>query len=270
MKILCLHGHNQNGQIFQGQLSETIKEIKKFEAGVSLDFADAPVRCASPLANGKAVYKFFDAPVVAEIAEAREWLASKLDADGPYDGVISFAEGATLVSSYLLYHQWYCQEQSPPFRFAVFIGGGILLEVLKDLGILVPRVAEHAVEEAERRRDGNLGPSPSQVSLARQALFNSDDCFGLNLNKIPLELKVKIPTAHVWGENDPCFPSSIHLVSLCDPYIRKIYVHSNAHEVPQETEDNYQLGQLVLWCIQRASWPGRLQAQWEGSQKNCT
>lgn len=235
--------------------------IESSETEVSFDFVDAPIQCAGLPANERAMHGFLDDSVVANIYKAHEWLATKLEVDGPYDGVIGFSRGATLVSSYLLYHQWYEHEHSPPFRFATFISGSISLAALKDLGVPVPRAAERVVEETELRRQEDLGPLPSHASQARQAMFNSDDCFGLNLNKVPLELKIRIPTAHIWGTKDPGFPTSIHLAGLCDPYIRKIYTHDGAHEVPQGKEGTEQLSQLVLWCMQQAAWPGDLRAQ---------
>jgi pimeloyl-ACP methyl ester carboxylesterase len=208
--------------------------------------------------DGQATIKSSDAAVIAEIHESNEWLARKLDTDGPYDGVIAFSQGATLVSGYLLYQQWYAS-RTPPFRFAIFISGRIPLEVLKDLGVPVSKDAERVVKEVQLRCQAGLGPLPSHTSLERQAIYNSDDCFGLNLNKVPLELKIRIPTVHVWGRNDAAFPTSIQLASLCDPYLRKIYTHSDGHGVPQEIEDTGQLGQLLSWCMQRAIWPGHLQ-----------
>ncbi|KAI3336246.1 serine hydrolase FSH [Ustulina deusta] len=261
MKILCLHGRNQSGQFFQTQLDAVIRVVESAEAKVSFDFANAPIQCARPSSDGRAVYKFFDASILTEICMAREWLTRKLTADGPYDGVIGFSQGATLVSSYLLYHQWYGYEDSTPFKFAMFISGGLSLAVLKDLGVPVPIAAERLVEETELRRQADLGPLLPHVSSARQAIFNSDDCFGLNLNRVPRELKIRIPTIHIWGMDDPGFPTSIHLAGLCDPYIRKIYTHSGPHEVPQGTEDTQQLGQGLLWCMQRTIWPGHLRAQ---------
>lgn len=242
-------------------LGAVIGAIENPETRVSFDFVDTPIQCAGLSANERATHEVFDNLAVADIYKAHEWLTTKLEVDGPYDGVIGFSQGAALISSYLLYHQWYDYEHSPPFRFATFISGSISLAVLKDLGVPVPRAAERVVGETKIRRQENLGPLPLHVSLARQAMFNSDDCFGLNLNKVPLELKIRIPTVHIWGTKDPGFPTSIHLAGLCDPYIRKIYTHDGAHEVPQGKEDAEQLSQLVLWCMQQAIWPGNLQAQ---------
>ncbi|KAI0414488.1 serine hydrolase FSH [Xylaria grammica] len=266
MKILCLHGGNQSGQIFRLQLGKTVRAIEESaETKVTFDFADAPIQCPGSSSGQKSdqriEYKFFDAPTIPEIRKAREWLTTKLATDGPYDGVIGFSQGATLISSYLLYYQWYGYEDSPPFGFVIFISGSLPLAVLRHLGVPVPLAAERVVEETELRHQAELGPSSPHVSLARRAMFNSDDCFGLNLNRVPLELKIRIPTVHVWGVNDPGFPTSIHLAGLCDPYIRKVHTHGGTHEVPQGMEDAQQLSQLLLWCMQRARWPGCLPVQ---------
>ncbi|KAI0437096.1 serine hydrolase FSH [Xylaria telfairii] len=266
MKILCLHGRNQNGQIFKKELGTVIQMIEDSETGVSFDFADAPKQCAGSSSDGQTVYKFFDSPIRIEIYRAMTWLKSKLEADGPYDGVIAFCQGATVVSSYLLDHQWYSAEESPPFRFATFISGSLSLEVLRFLGAHVPEAAQKIVGEAERRHQQSLGPLDEHTSRARRAMFDSTDCFGLNWNEIQPELKFRIPTVHVWGSNDAGFPASAHLAGVCDPYLRKIYVHDYGRIVPQDSvrgteEDRQELGRLVLWCMQRATWPGQSQVQ---------
>ncbi|KAI1351471.1 hypothetical protein F5Y01DRAFT_325291 [Xylaria sp. FL0043] len=261
MRVLCLHGPNQSGKVFQEQLSAVLSVVQDMEKDVSFEFVDAPIHCAASSSDGQAVYKFFEAPIIAAFSTAREWLTRKLTTDGPYDGVIGFSQGATLLSSYMLYRQWYDYEDPTPFKFAIFISGSLSLVVLKSLGVLVPVAAERVVEETELRRQAGLGPFLPHVLFARQAMFNSDECFGLNLNSVPLELKIRIPTIHVWGVDDPSFPTSIHLAGLCDPYIRKIYTHSGAHEIPQEAGDIQEVGQLFLWCMQRATWPGHSQVQ---------
>ncbi|KAI0449500.1 serine hydrolase FSH [Xylaria acuta] len=260
MKILCLHGRNQNGQIFREQLGTAIKMIEDSETGVSFDFPDAPKQCAGSPSDEQTIYKFFDAPSTAEICEQFVWLQSKLEADGPYDGVIAFCQGATLVSNYLLLLQGSSDKESP-FKFATFISASIPLDMLGYFHVFIPVAAVHIAREMERRREQRLGSLPSHVARARQAMYDSDDCFGLNLNMIQPELKFRIPTAHIWGENDPGFPSSIQLAGLCDPYLRKTYSHNAGREVPRTEEGRQELGQLVLWCMQRATWPGQLQAQ---------
>ncbi|KAI1363116.1 serine hydrolase FSH [Xylaria arbuscula] len=256
MKVLCLHGREQSSQIFRAQL-RALMEVVASETEVLYDFVDAPKQCEGRSSSkAQAVYNFYDAGTIDEIRRAHDWLTDKLTADGPYDGVIGFCQGATVASSYLQSFQWQFYQDQVPFKFAIFIGGSLSLQAIQALGIAIPEAAKTVAKETDSRRHADLGPSAAHVSLARQAMFNSDDCFGLNLNRIPRELKIRIPTLHVWSADDPAFPTSIHLASLCDPYLRKIYTHGGAHEVPQGTENTQKLGELALWCMQRATWPG--------------
>ncbi|KAI0380666.1 serine hydrolase FSH [Hypomontagnella monticulosa] len=252
MKILCLHADGQNSEIFRSQLG-----LQDLSTEISFDFVNGPLNLSAK--DTSAGYKFFDAEEPHDIRKANEWLAKKLGNDGPYDGVLSFSQGATLVSSFLLYRQWYDHDLPQPFKFAIFVCGSIPLIVLKNLGVPVSSKAEGVVAHAKLQIDRGLGPIAPHTKEARRALFNSDDCFGLNLNKIPLELKIRIPTVHVWGENDPLFPASVQLAGLCDPYLRKVHIHTGSHEVPREKKDQDELKILIEWCTQRATWPGQMQ-----------
>lgn len=176
-----------------------------------------------------------------------------------------FSQGCALVSSYMLYQQWYEPDSPPPFRFAMFICGGIPITALKDLGVQVSQ----EVEELDRQTKSQLLEKTTAevtrdrwqltdyASVVRRAQFDSDDCFGLNLNRIPAELKIRIPTAHVFGEKDPRLPASIQLAGLCDPYIRKVYNHGGGHEIPRAKDVSEELAQLLQWCAIRGSWPGQ-------------
>ncbi|KAI2616123.1 serine hydrolase FSH [Hypomontagnella submonticulosa] len=255
MKVLCLHGDEQNSEIFRSQLG-----LQDLGIDLSFDFANGPLQCPnSPTKDASAGYRYFDTEDADDIRKATEWLAARLENDGPYDGIISYSQGAALVSSFLLYRQWFDHDLPPLFRFAVFIGGSVPLKVLKDLGVPVSSKAESVVTQAKLQSGQGREPMLPHTKEARRALFNSDDCFGLNLNKIPLELKIRIPTAHIWGENDALFPASVQLAGLCDPYLRKVYVHSGLREVPQEKKDLDELKLLIEWCAQRATWPGQMQ-----------
>ncbi|KAL7628396.1 hypothetical protein AAE478_002598 [Parahypoxylon ruwenzoriense] len=265
MRIICLHGEDQNGEIFQSDLASLLSRLQHV-ADLSFDFINGPLQSLdfegskdSPR-HETPRYNFYETTGdIKDIRNSHEWLSRKLDHDGPYDGVIAFSQSAALVSTFLLYRQWYEQELPAPFRFAVFISGSIPLAALKDLGVPVSRETEHLVAEAELQRDQCLGPLLAHATKARRAVFNSDDCFGLNLNKIPLELKIRIPTVHVWGEDDPLLPTSTQLAGLCDPYIRKIHVHQGARELPRDEKQLAELASLLEWCIQRATWPGQMQ-----------
>ncbi|KAI1099775.1 serine hydrolase FSH [Jackrogersella minutella] len=264
MKILCLHEDGQNRNTFKSSLAPLLQKLNTLNTELLFDFANGPLEYSGipakdSLPDESTQYKFYETEEAKNIHKASEWLATKLDRDGPYDGVIASSQGAALVSSFLLYRQWYDHELPPAFKFAVFVSGSIVLKVLNDLGVPVSNEAEEVVAQAKLRHAQALGPSPVHTAKARRAVFNSDDCFGLNLNRVPLELKIRIPTVHVWGENDALFPTSVQLAGFCDPYIRKIYTHQGAHVVPQGEEEVDELASLIDWCIHRAAWPGQTQ-----------
>ncbi|OTA55681.1 hypothetical protein K449DRAFT_468831 [Hypoxylon sp. EC38] len=263
MRILCIHGDRQDEEIYQSDLAPLLSKLRSLITEASFDFVDGlshqhsnslakdiPLRIIGPSTL----------PGTEEVGEIRkdsERLVKKLDHDGPYDGILAFSQGAAVVSSFLLYRQWYDHELPPAFKFAIFISGNIPLKTFRDLGVLVSKEAEDAVAQAKLRHEEGLGPLPAHTTKARRAVFNSDDCFGLNLNRIPLELKIRIPTVHIWGEGDPLFPTSIQLAGLCDPYIRKIFTHPGGHGIPREEKELTEISSLIEWCIQRASWPGQ-------------
>ncbi|KAI1415546.1 serine hydrolase-domain-containing protein [Hypoxylon sp. FL1857] len=259
MRIICIYRDGRNGETYHSELDILLSKLRSLNTEVSIDFLDGHSKCLDILIKDAPVQEtqFLGIGEVEKFRKAGKELAMKLDRDGPYDGVLAFSQGAALVSSFLLYRQWYDHELPPPFKFAIFISGSIPLKVLRDLGVPVSKEAEHVVAQAGLRRDEALGPLPTHTTKARRAVFNSDDCFGLNLNRIPLELKIRIPTVHVWGENDPVFPTSIQLAGLCDPYIRKIYTHPGGHEMPHEEKEVVEIVLLIEWCIQRGSWPGQ-------------
>ncbi|KAI0159798.1 hypothetical protein GGR57DRAFT_438014 [Xylariaceae sp. FL1272] len=259
MNILCLHPSGRNGQTVEAALRPVIQQIQDSEPGVSFEFPNGTIACAS-LPADVAAYNYYNVLTDGDTRKAHEWLTRQIKQEGPCEGVIAFGQAAALVSSYLLHEQWYRgEEQNGPFRFAFFVDGSLPLSVLRNIGVPVSKSADCMIEEAENQSNQGLGPLPSHTLRARQAIYNSDDCFGLNLNNIARELKIRIPTVHVWRDNDPGLVSATHLAGICDPYIRKIHIlEAHGTSRPQLTDDPYLFSELLLWCIRRARWPGQL------------
>ncbi|KAI0172139.1 hypothetical protein GGR52DRAFT_591861 [Hypoxylon sp. FL1284] len=220
--------------------------LARVDKDLDFDFVDVPR------------HKFYDTGDVKDIRAAHKWLEKKLGDAGPYDGVLAYSQSVALVSSFLLYRQWYEQERPPAFKFAIWLSGGVPLAALRDLGAPVPAAALDAVARARAQHEGGLGPWPAHAARARRAVVDSDDCFGLDLNRVPLELKIRIPTLHAWGRADPLLPSAVHLVGLCDSYIKKTLVHRGAREtLPGDPDELEEMAELVGWCVRCASWPGQ-------------
>ncbi|KAK8128151.1 hypothetical protein PG984_009259 [Apiospora sp. TS-2023a] len=269
MKVLCLHGKGTSGRIFQSQTASLRSKLETAVPAFDFDFVDGPQPSApapdTPLFYEPPHYAFYEGTDIKGIRAGHKWLRGILEQNGPYDGVVMFSQGCALVSSYMLYQQWYEPDSPPPFKFAMFICGGVPITALKDLGVHVSK----EVEELDHRTKSQLLEKTTAevtrdrwqltdyASVVRRAQFDSDDCFGLNLNKIPAELKIRIPTVHVFGEKDPRLPASIQLAGLCDPYIRKVYNHRGGHEIPRAKEVSEELAQLLQWCAIRGSWPGQ-------------
>lgn len=288
MKILCLHGKGTSGRIFKSQIGISripnrpvstpflIKDTASFRLKLEesnpdfiFDFVDGPQPSTpapdTPLFYDPPHYTFYEGTDIKGIREAHDWLKGILQRNGPYDGVLMFSQGCALVVSYMMYQQWFEPEAPPPFKFAMFICGGIPITVLKDLGVSVSKEVEELDRETKRQLREKTTAQVTRdrwqltdyASMVRRAQFNSDDCFGLNLNKIPLELKIRIPTVHVFGRKDPRLPASIQLAGVCDPYIRKVYDHGGGHEIPRNREVSDELAQLLAWAADRGAWPGQ-------------
>ncbi|KAH8681663.1 serine hydrolase FSH [Xylariales sp. PMI_506] len=269
MKILCLHGKGTSGKIFDTQSISFRHKLKDSNIEFSFDFVDGPhLSAPAPditLFYEPPYYKFWDDATIPSIRVSHEWLSKILEQRGPYDGVMGFSQGCSLISSFLMYRQWYEPELPPPFKFAMFICGGMPLSVLKDLGVPVSKEAEEldlaTRTQLQEKTTGEVTidrwQTTDYAAKVRQAQFDSDDCFGLNLNTIPKELRIRIPTAHVFGSKDPRLPAGVQLAGMCDPYLKKVYDHGGGHEIPRKKEVSEELASMLQWCAQRGAWPGQ-------------
>ncbi|KAI1871890.1 hypothetical protein JX265_005876 [Neoarthrinium moseri] len=271
MKILCLHGKGTSGRIFKSQTTSLRRKLEERDPKTTFefDFVDGPQPSApapdTPLFYDPPHYAFYEGTEIKAIRAAHEWLSRVVEQRGPYDGALLFSQGCALVSSYMLYQQWYEPDSPPPFKFAMFICGGVPITVLKDLGVPVSKDVEE-LDLATKRQlldkttckiTRDRWQLTDYASVVRRAQFDSDDCFGLNLNVIPPELKIRIPTVHVYGRKDPRLPASVQLAGLCDPYIRKVYDQGGGHEIPRSKEVSEELALLMEWCAHRGTWPGQ-------------
>ncbi|KAL8951520.1 MAG: hypothetical protein Q9222_002511 [Ikaeria aurantiellina] len=180
---------------------------------------------------------------------------------------MGFSQGCSLIASYILYRQ---REGKPlPFKCAVFICGGVPLQVLEDLGVEVGEkawemnrnsaaaLAEQASNDAIMKSGANRW---SNVNHKNHGGVNGDftsdtpvedasDVFGLDFTRGPLsgEVKIRMPTVHVYGNKDPRCPASLQLAELCEKKWRRVFDHGGGHDVPRKTEVSEGIAQLVEW-----------------------
>jgi hypothetical protein len=60
------------------------------------------------------------------------------------------------------------------------------------------------------------------------------DVFGIDFTAVPEDMRIRIPTVHIYGAKDPRWPSSMQLAYFCQD--RKMYDHGGGHDIPRSTE----------------------------------
>lgn len=181
-----------------------------------------------------------------------------------------FSQGCALITSYLLYHETERPSTPLPFKAAIFICGGIPLNVLEDVGI---HVSATALAWDEKSRLGLLSKTTSIASWKKgedrwanegDLLFDPSkkidvrDIYGLDLserNLPPGKFKgmggdgrgIGLVSVHVYGCKDPRYPQSLQLAELFDERCRRDFDHGGGHDVPRKTEISERIKELVEW-----------------------
>ncbi|KAK4147656.1 serine hydrolase FSH [Dichotomopilus funicola] len=268
MRVLCLHGRGTSAAIFKSQTATFRAHLPK---SYTFDFVDGPFPCAPypgidtifRPARGHYFRAWWTEPTPEAIRAAHRWLDNYIARHGPYDSVMCFSQGCSLVASYLLYH---ADERGPdvppPFGSAVFICGGLPFEVLEDLGVEVSARAHEISAQTSRllrRRAGLLTEFAAGVGTSlwddksglvhdadRRVLPDPSDCFGLDFGQVPAHLRITIPTVHVYGARDPRCPASIQLSYFCrEAGHTRMYDHGGGHDIPRSTVVSKRLAELV-------------------------
>ncbi|RDW58261.1 hypothetical protein BP6252_13672 [Coleophoma cylindrospora] len=202
------------------------------------------------------------------IKDGHQWLAKYIQENGPYDAVMGFSQGCSLASSFLIAYRSDNPHTAPPFKAAIFICGGIPVDVLSSYGIDVTQEAldwdrsskidlmNQASSEAILRDGKNRwGPRFSsydnlETAYSQEGINSSKSTmvFGIDVAKIPKEMKIPIPTVHIFGSRDPRFPASLTLAQFCDERLRRLFDHGGGHEVPRTTNCSTALADSVQWC----------------------
>lgn len=207
-------------------------------------------------------YTWWPKPSLNAIRGAHKWLIDYAEEHGPYDAVCCFSQGCSLVASFLLYHGRETPEEPLPFRGAIFLCGGLPFEVLDDLGLPVSQRARDINAETVRlmkERAGALTDLAADLDRIQRGrglwddtnglvhdpavLPDETDCFGIDFTAVPSDVRIRVPTVHVYGAKDPRWPASMQLSYFCDN--RKMYDHGGGHDVPRSTVVSNRIADLV-------------------------
>ncbi|KAI0904705.1 DUF341 domain protein [Ustulina deusta] len=204
MRFLCLHGTGTNSQIFETQTAALRYELGDHH---TYEFVEGtiPTNVAPELQGSVSLTDGFFA--YADLSDRSSCLAAldNLDryiaAEGPFDAVLAFSQGAALALAYIA-QRWaqdpVREQLAPVFKCAVLFS---------------PRNAY----EAALQRIADITP-------ATPALLHG------NIATASVEV-IGIPTAHIWGRNDTDTDAS-SVIGLCASAGRETYIHDGGHEIP--------------------------------------
>ena len=141
----------------------------------------------------KECYAYFDPTNLKSISKALEDLKSYIEADGSFDGILGYSQGAVIAAIlYLQVKMEHPAQMHPLFECAIFLSGG------------VPFDPAALCQDKIRFLDPNADGQP-----------------------------ITIPTAHIWGSNDLDFPNtSPKLSKLCEADCRTEVLYDGGHEEP--------------------------------------
>ncbi|KAL4898872.1 serine hydrolase FSH [Aspergillus multicolor] len=288
-KILCLHGHGTSAHIFK---SQTAAFRRTLPPSYTFDFISAPFP-SPPAAGISAIYP--DAPTYtwyrettpSGLCDAHRHILDYIAKNGPYDVIMGFSQGCSLIGSLLLYHSYDKHHQQPntknrnengnggddgiPFKAAIFICGGIPLYALRDMGLPISSAAEEinkATGALLQNTATSLSTYASDISLIKRGVglwdgnvsANSlihdpgvrpprDDVFGLDFTSFPDWATITIPTVHVYGAKDPRWPAGVQLAEFCSDKVE--FDHGGGHDIPRGSAVSERIGGMVEELLRR-------------------
>ncbi|KAI4166337.1 MAG: hypothetical protein LQ342_000227 [Letrouitia transgressa] len=261
-----------SGAIFSAQTSAFRSKISPDKH--TFDFVDAPFD-SPPAAGVEAFFKppnyaFWKGVDPAAVRESHKWLSNLPDRQGPYDALIGFSQGCSLISTFILHHNNENPEEPLPFKAAMFICGGVPLAWIADMGLPVPPEAWAINERTGKELREKAGSAVAEIQAimeggleARRGLWDRTDTlehdplaefpedrsnvFGLDFEVFPETLRIGIPTVHIYGSKDPRYPASMQLVHFAEEGRRKVYDHGGGHDLPRTTVVSNKVAELVDW-----------------------
>ncbi|KAJ5901988.1 hypothetical protein N7495_002516 [Penicillium taxi] len=272
MKWLCIHGTGSSATIFQDQLAAVTAHLQPSEhafhfingpftsksaAGLDLRYPDGPY------------YTWWQKATVPDIKAACQNFHQYLiqHKGDTYEGVVCFSRGCLLIASYIWFHQAEKPTEALPFKAVVFLCGGPVLSVLEELGMTISeethkwdrqtkvalreRASKEAILKWGRDRWTTVGGNgDTDLQLDPSALIDASNVFGLDTVQMPQQLRINIPTLHVYGRVDPRLPASLQLSYLCESTNRLTYQHEGGHNIPRSSSAAQGIARLIDECAQ--------------------
>lgn len=162
-------------------------------------------------------FQYFDVEDASSCQKALDDLKAFIAAEGPFDGVIGFSQGAALAATLIAQRRQrhpVGEAANPVFKCAIFLGAGLLCD-----------------------------PASLEEGRLRGLRYDVDG-----------EV-IHVPTTHIWGRQDAS-PYPPLVAQLCSSTLRQVYVHEGGHGIPgsQMSEALRECVRVMRRTISMASW----------------
>ncbi|KAJ5661741.1 uncharacterized protein N7477_009357 [Penicillium maclennaniae] len=207
-----------NARIFKQQTAALRYELGE---GHSYDFVNGPVpwemdHDLDELAMGEEqTYAICDPKSASSCIGAMKNIERYIETEGPYDGVMAFSQGASIILGWMINKQreakWVSSQQCP-FKVGIFFSN------------------------PWRVYDGNALANDQLVFL------NPEDFEGL----------LDLPTAHIWGSADKACALAQAISTSCVADKRSVFIHERGHEIPAKSDTVILMARVINRAIAQA------------------
>ncbi|KAL5349426.1 hypothetical protein ACLOAV_005717 [Pseudogymnoascus australis] len=292
MRVLCLHGRGSNNEIFQMQTASFRADLDDFEwefVGGTTLHTEGNWSLHTAAFSNLPLYSYYNPLSPSSIIEAENDILRITEEEGPFDGVLGYSGGAALASQIIIRDAIAHPFKSPnefPFRFAIFINGASPLRAFRLSGPADclgdgTTNPEDLIKEAEgmflrasatRKKNGvNDEDQPDREAMLRALAsfkghvlddgtpFLTDGEYGLTrwnarteIVKDKGEILISIPTLHIRNPAEEDMHHGEHLLTMCEPGLRREYHHGYGHDFPRGRREMKKIAELIRETAERA------------------
>lgn len=118
-------------------------------------------------------YNWYEGLSSSQVRDAHDFVKDVIEDDDPFDGVIGFSQGASLILSILYHHEICHPDRPPPFRFAIFFCA--VLSISPDPMFNADIVAKYSRYYKRVKHDEESGKDKATMEELEREAFPQDD-----------------------------------------------------------------------------------------------
>lgn len=160
------------------------------------------------------------------------------------------------------------RHRQQPFKFAIFICGGLPLPYFAEKGYTISDAAWQYDEQARlalssqaslkallqcgsqrwNQQDWTNLEHSKHSSSSHAGSHLATRVFGLDLAQVADIHRIPIPTVHIYGSKDPRMGSALQLAGMCRSDKARVACHGGGHDIPRTSGVSDSIARLILWA----------------------